>query len=43
MKKRNKKVILVTGSDSGIGRYVAQQFLKEGNFVIITGYNRKSY
>lgn len=30
------KNILVTGSTSGIGRYVAEELLKKGNFVVIT-------
>lgn len=35
-----KKIILITGSDSGIGKYVAKRFLEKGNIVIITGYTQ---
>lgn len=36
MKKLNEKVALITGSDSGIGKAIAEAYAKEGATVIIT-------
>lgn len=38
----NKKVVLVTGSSSGIGKEIAKTFLQNGFFVVINGYNREN-
>lgn len=39
--KLSKKVTVVTGGSSGIGRTIAAEFAKEGAKVIITGRNQK--
>ena len=36
------QIVLITGSGSGIGRGIANGFLKEGSSVILTGLNKKS-
>ena len=38
----NNQIVLVTGSSSGIGRGIAEGFLKENARVIITGRDRKT-
>ena len=40
--KLKNQTILITGSGSGIGRGIADGFLKEGASVIITDLNKKS-
>lgn len=35
----NEKVIIITGGSSGMGKYMAQQFVLEGAKVVITGRN----
>jgi NAD(P)-dependent dehydrogenase (short-subunit alcohol dehydrogenase family) len=37
----NNKVVIVTGSSSGMGKYMAQRFTKEGANVVITGRNEE--
>ena len=38
----NNQIVLVAGSSSGIGRGIAEGFLKENARVIITGRDRKT-
>ena len=38
----NNQTVLITGSGSGIGRGIAEGFLKEDSSVIITDFNKKS-
>ena len=40
--KLKNQTILITGSGSGIGRGIADGFLKEGASVIITDLNKES-
>lgn len=34
-----KRIIVITGSVSGIGKYLAKSFLDNGDYVIVTGYH----